>query len=208
MWKKWKTYSKISLLVLLTLLSIVILLVASKKEYSTVEAKEKIKESKKIKSSLQGESTINYLRFKEKILDVENFNDRETLTKSEENKVKLLIGNSKKELENNFYDIKIEVDNGIDIYINKLWKTKLNSNFCEEEYVSEVVDLLNECFYLNLDLAYKNKLKQSIMDNYIRIKKSLLDNKIPNIVNLQLDNVNFIYSEDKGRLRLKIEFVK
>ena len=208
MWKRLKTYSKISLLVLLVISSIITLLIVSKIECKSIKNNEnnKIKQDKKV--VLIKNKNTNYSKFKELLLEVENFNNREILQQYNQDKIKLLIGNSKKELENNFYDINIEIEDDINIYINKLWKIKPNNDFCEEEYVSELVDLFNECFCLNFDLAYKEKLKNNIIKNYIEIKQGLLNNKPPNVVNLKLDDINFVYCEDKGRLKLKIEFLK
>lgn len=208
MLKRLKTYSKLLLLVLFILISITVLIITSKIDSKTIEDKSKKITNTKVEKHIEINKNIDYSKFKENICDIDKFNQREVLLKYQNDKVNLLIGNNKKELENDYYDINIEVKDKIDIYINKLWKEKPNSNFCEKNYIYELVELLNDTFILKLDLAYKEKLVKSIEKNYIEIKKGLLEDKKKNLINLQLDDINFKYTEDEGRLKLEIEFLK
>lgn len=82
----------------------------------------------------------------------------------------LLIGNSEKELENNYYDIKVIEQNGkIYLYINKLWKTEFVEQLYEERYVNELVEyvacVVNKTYKLDT-VSFKN----AVVSGYIASK--------------------------------------
>lgn len=139
-----------------------------------------------------------------------NIPDREILLKSYEDKYELLIGNSINELENNYYDFYIEYikNKDINIYINKLWKLKINENLYDEKYIFEMIELINNIFSIKLSEKEEVKLSEIIIKNYTNLKKALLVDDKVNLINLQIDNLNYKFNADKGKLKLKIEYLK
>ncbi len=95
--------------------------------------------------------------------------DRELLKSNFENAV--LIGYSKKELENNFYDIKI-IKNDKSTYtiiINKLWKEQKEGKFqiYQQEYIKELELLIKRIF----KVESKDKIFDFILKGYLDSKE-------------------------------------
>ena len=84
----------------------------------------------------------------------------------------ILIGENKKQLENGYYDIKIEIenaekkDNKVKIYINKLWK-KFNSSLYEQVYAEEVASSINKIWKV---CDNTTDLKQFFINKYSESK--------------------------------------
>jgi len=80
----------------------------------------------------------------------------------------LSIGKSKNELENNYYDINIIIEERqIAIYINKLFKEFDRNILCDEIYVAKITDYILKIFNLNID---KNVFCQLIITEYELIR--------------------------------------
>lgn len=79
------------------------------------------------------------------------------------------IGKNKKEIENGYYDIRFcFMQDGINIYLNKLIKDDISENTIQEEYLEEIVYFLMSALNEeNLDM-----LKQSLYDEYSSLRKN------------------------------------
>lgn len=96
------------------------------------------------------------------------------------------IGYNKKELENGYYDIKINVDNNkVDIHINKLWKN-FNKLLYEKEYVIELVSSICDIFEIE-ESNQKEILINYIIDGYTKSKK--IDKEKEKINDLNVDKI-------------------
>lgn len=89
------------------------------------------------------------------------------------------VGNNKKEIENNYYDLKFSVSksgNGINIYINKLFKNALNENIYDDNYLAELVICINKIYNLGLNDNEIVEFKKYIKDIYLAIRTSYVEN--------------------------------
>ena len=92
----------------------------------------------------------------------ENISEREITLKSSE----IFVGNTKKEIENGYYDIKIYKENDVlKIHINKLWK-EFNSNLYENKYVSELANSISKL----VGISSYNDLEDYILEGYKKAK--------------------------------------
>ena len=88
----------------------------------------------------------------------------------------ILIGENIKQLENNYYDIKICMNSQnitIDININKLWK-EFNSDLYQEEYLNQLDKCISDILEIKLD---NSKLKKYILDGYKLAKNESKNNE-------------------------------
>ena len=92
----------------------------------------------------------------------------------------LLIGNNIKELENNFYDIKIiNTEYGIDIFLNKLWYKEYNKDFIQEDYLAKICRQIDNNFGVeNATEEFEYVLYKYIKENYTKIRKGAYVEKI------------------------------
>lgn len=153
---------------------------------------------------------LDYNKIEENINKRYNISDREILLKKYEDKYELLVGNNINELENYYYDFCIEYikNKDVNIYINKLWKIKINENLYNENYIYEMIDLVNNVLAIKLSEKEAAKLSEIIIKNYTNLKRALLVDSKVNLINLQIDNLNYNFSADKGKLKLKIEYLE
>ncbi len=78
----------------------------------------------------------------------------------------VFVGNSKKEIENGYYDLKIMLeDRNVKLYINKLWKV-FNQSLYEKDYVREVINSVFDIFEIN-QKKQKECLIQYITNGYL-----------------------------------------
>ncbi len=127
----------------------------------------------------------------------------------------ILIGNNKKEIENEYFDIKIFTSNNeVFIYINKLFKNfdsskyTINSIFIDKNYLNEIIELINIIFNLKLNDNEKEKISSVCFEKYMEIRSKInLDNVI-NIqkVNITISKFNFMISLYDNMLLLNIKF--
>lgn len=127
-----------------------------------------------------------------------NISDRYIL----ENENEISIGKNKNELENGYYDIKISVDDCINIDINKLFKDFDNNVLYDELYVNEVIDYIDKSTNLNLN---KYELKKEITSNYEIIRD--IDRNDGNEINKEIlnNNIKITVYEQNNILKLKLE---
>ena len=126
----------------------------------------------------------------EKIIQITEFNivDRTNL-KVEDT---IYVGNNLKELENNFYDIKITNEQyGICVYLNKLWYETYGVDYIQDNYLAQI------CRELSYKLNMKGEPEQFeyimykyIKDNYTKVRQ-----------NEEIEQI----SADKYNLQLKLE---
>ncbi len=108
------------------------------------------------------------------IIDISAFEIKDRVRLVKNNKV--YIGENLKELENNFYDIKISTLNtGIELTLNKLWRYEVNNEYIEDEYLIEIVDKIVELLEINNvkeDVSYE--LYKYIKQNFLKVKNNEL----------------------------------
>lgn len=108
------------------------------------------------------------------------FKDRIIICTSSSNELKLLVGNNQKELENDFFDIKIKMTNVIEtgdisitMEINKLWKELINSmEMYEEQYINEFLDLLDRLFLKKMTPEQREALYNYVVEQYLLVKNN------------------------------------
>lgn len=112
-----------------------------------------------------------------------NIDNREIL-KVDKN---LLIGYSKKELENGYYDLKIYEENDtLFMHLNKVWK-EFNDKLYEEKYVEQIVNSILNVFELNSKNAQK-EIYEYIIEGY-KVSKGLIDNNLSNEKGLKIESI-------------------
>lgn len=122
---------------------------------------------------------------------------------------KLLIGNSLKELENGYFDVKIKADNisGIYIYINKLYTSNFSDKLVyDKDYLTKIVSLMNQIFNFDLNQDQINCILYKIASNYIYLRKNYVEN-VDKLDQVIVDKFKIIMYIQKSVLVLKIEMV-
>lgn len=100
----------------------------------------------------------------------------------------ILVGNNKSEIENGFFDIKIIKEDKYCIYINKLFKEKIDiTNIIDDLYLNELVNTINNLFNMDLKEEDIRALKNIIKENYISIRKV---NNVDNVLSGRIMIVN------------------
>jgi hypothetical protein len=106
------------------------------------------------------------------------------------NKNVISVGKNLKEIENGYYDFKIDIQkHKIIIYINKLFKQDVYMNMYDDKYIDTIVNYINVLFELKLDI------KEYIIKNYTLIRE---------IKNLNKPK-HFIYDIKNSNVKIKIE---
>lgn len=84
----------------------------------------------------------------------------------------LLVGENRKELENGYYDFKIQTNsNEVVISLNKLWYERFGADYIQDEYLAKVCREVIRVLKYNGDkekLEYE--LYKYIKDNYVSVK--------------------------------------
>lgn len=86
-----------------------------------------------------------------------------------------LVGNNEKELSNGYYDVLFETsDEGVIIYVNKLWRNV----FSEKLYENEYVEFVSRCIWRYLtnekeNIQINDDIKRYIIEGYCSSKKGL-----------------------------------
>ena len=108
---------------------------------------------------------------------------REVLIKDE----KVFIGNNKKELENGYFDIKIEkIDKGIKLQVNKLMKNYIKDQIYDKQYLRELFNYLNNQFKYSLS---NEKFIEEVENIYLKLRTQIIENEYENII-FQDNNFN------------------
>ena len=134
---------------------------------------------------------VNKIEIKDKINKIElkefKIKDRLSITKNNA----IYIGNNEKELENDFYDLKIIVVEGaLKVYLNKLWHTQYGKDYIEDNYLVSICRELvknlefSKDEYLIDDANFEYVLYKYIKDNYIAIRSG------ENVKGIVLENVS------------------
>ena len=111
----------------------------------------------------------------------------------------VFIGETDKQIENGYYDIKAYIENNkcIVVHLNKFWKM-FDERLYEEEYITEMAESIKEILDINVPL---NEIYDYIISGYISAKSNSDNSK---------DNKEYILDLDgfviKGRI-LEKEFV-
>ena len=148
-----------------------------------------ISNKSKHKDEIQSDLIIDITTFKLK--------DRVRLIKND----KVYIGENLKQLENNFYDIKISTLNtGIELTLNKLWRYKVNNEYIEDEYLIEIVDKLVELMKIkNVKEDVSYELYKYIKQNFLKIKNGEV------VSNLELEEFKIHSKTVEGECVIYIE---
>lgn len=99
-----------------------------------------------------------------------NVDGRVTLKKDDA----IYVGNNLKELENNFYDIKIvNTKDGIVIYLNKLWYETYGLDYIQNEYLARICRELSDRLNVeNSSEQFEYLLYKYIKDNYVKVRQN------------------------------------
>lgn len=141
---------------------IIILFISNSKEYISIEHNKET-----------FEKYINFYRLNLERIDI-HINNRLIL----KNENEIIIGKSKNELENGYYDVRIVIrESFIEIYVNKLFKEFDSNSTYDAVYVNDIVGVVTDAFNLN---KLKSYLEGIIIENY----KIIRDNKRQDAYNL------------------------
>ncbi len=153
---------------------------------------------------------VNDIRFKDKKnkINIEEKIDIREIVKDrtlveEENKI--VIGNNEKEIQNQYFDIKIEVfSDNIKVFFNKLLKKNIVKDgiYVDEEYLYQVLNLIDNKYMLSLEDIKIKELVIIISDEFENFRKNLatINKKDLNID----DKYNFNIYTDENMLKLDI----
>ena len=107
-----------------------------------------------------------------KVLSVNNFNiDGRTVFKLGNN---IYIGNNLKELENGFYDIRLQnIDSGICVYLNKLWYENYGKDYIQDDYLARICrELCSKLNVQNNTEEFEYMLYKYVKDNYTKVRNN------------------------------------
>lgn len=122
-----------------------------------------------------------------------NIEDRSTLVKDG----KIYVGNNVKELENEFYDIKImNIEDGVEVYLNKLWYETYGDDYIQDEYLAKICrELSGKCSISNGTEEFEYLLYKYIKDNYLKARKeeTIQEIKVDDLtLNMKLTEENIV----------------
>lgn len=115
----------------------------------------------------------------------------------------VIIGRTKKEIENGYFDIKINTNKDyLEIYINKLTKEEKVTEYIVDEYLDELYKYIK--LLLNIE-DNEQVIKKCIFEEFSNLRNNLEiieENKKLKIINVE--NYNIEFSIEKNILKLKI----
>lgn len=117
-------------------------------------------------------SNKDIIQDRQTVLRIDNFNiEGRTTFKLEDN---IYIGNNLKELENGFYDIRIQnIDYGICMYLNKLWHETYGEDYIQNDYLAQICrELTSRLNITNNTEEFEYMVYKYIKDNYIRVREN------------------------------------
>ena len=116
-------------------------------------------------------------------IQITDFNIDNSVTLKKENN--LLLGNNTKELENNFYDIKItNTSEGVEVYLNKLWYENYGQDYIQDEYLAKICrELSSKLNVQETTEEFEYLLYKYVKDNYIKVRQG------ENIEEIQTDKL-------------------
>ena len=132
-------------------------------------------------------------------IDISAFKIKDRVRLVKDNKI--YIGENLKELENNFYDMKISTLNtGIELTLNKLWRYEVNNEYIEDEYLIEIVDKVVELLEIkNVKEDVSYELYKYIKQNFLKIKNN------ENVQGLELEEFKINSKTIEGECVIYIE---
>lgn len=186
----------------IAIICIVIMLILISLIYlNKVNSKEKLNLQSNSNNLFKNINCYNSYIINNKSKIIQNFENRYVLV----NNSFLYIGNNQKEIENGYYDIKIEADENsykyIQITINKLFI--LNTDFYDDNYIFKIVYLINYIFDFDFSVEQIESLKTSIIKNYEYLRKNYVEN-VDKLNKISISRYTIINSIQKGMLVLKI----
>ena len=113
----------------------------------------------------------------------------------------IYLGNSKKEIFNDFYDVKVvNKESSVDIYLNKLWYENYGQDFIQDEYLARICRKIIENFEpkSNKEEA-EYMLFKYIKDNYVQVRDNAEVQKV------EIENMVFSLVCDSSMAKLIIE---
>lgn len=151
-------------------------------------------------------ATKSYNKINEKIIyfnnwinfnESDNFDNLNKYMLINKQQKSILIGSNKKELENNYFDFKIFIENqeNVIIFLNKLSLNK--EEIYNEDYLNKIIKLIIKSFNIStndLENDKFNELKLQIVDNYKKIRSEYNEKIIVNYkseiggVKIEVDN--------------------
>lgn len=185
-----KTFNHISIFILILIL-IILFLIYSKKF-----------NSKKINKVDINNISQNINYFKSYIKNNKiNISNRYVFVGDNE----IIFGNNLKQVQNGYFDIKIYMENEqkISIEINKLYKEKFNDDMYEDDYVDNIVNIINDVFNFKLSSDEINYFKENIIKYYIDLRRNYVEN-VENLSNINIKSYNINFEIEKSMLILNI----
>lgn len=112
------------------------------------------------------------IKFNNEKLQITNFNISNRVTLIVDDAI--YVGNNQKELENNFYDIKIlNTANGVALYLNKLWYETYGDDYIQDEYLARICRELVTRLNVEGDAEQlEYLLYKYVKDNYIKVRQN------------------------------------
>ncbi len=131
-------------------------------------------------------------------IQITDFNIDNRVTLKKENN--LLLGNNTKELENNFYDIKItNTSEGVEVYLNKLWYEDCGQDYIQDEYLAKICrELSSKLNVQETTEEFEYLLYKYVKDNYIKVRQG------ENIEEIQTDKLSLKFELEDSVAKLII----
>ena len=131
-------------------------------------------------------------------IQITDFNIDNRVTLKKENN--LLLGNNTKELENNFYDIKItNTSEGVEVYLNKLWYENYGQDYIQDEYLAKICrELSSKLNVQETTEEFEYLLYKYVKDNYIKVRQG------ENIEEIQTDKLSLKFELEDSVAKLII----
>ena len=129
--------------------------------------------------------------------DISTFNINKRAKLVCENEV--LIGNNEKELENNFFDIKlITQDKSLVIYLNKLWYTSYGTDYIQDDYLAEICREISKTLAIE-NIEHEYTLFKLLKENFNKVKQEKFEK------NIQIEQFEIYLSNFDGMCKLEIK---
>lgn len=148
----------------------------------------------------EGESLLDISIYRVEEVIKRNITGREIIKLGEN----VLIGYSKKELENGYYDLKITMSREtLDIHVNKAWK-EYNDSLYEETYIDQIVNSIIDIFEMKTKNTHGyDKLYEYIYHGY-KVSKGLIDKNLNDDNKLNVEEVILRQRIENNELVLSI----
>lgn len=111
----------------------------------------------------------------------------------------LLIGNNIKELENNFFDIKLTIEEkSLVIYLNKLWYSSYDKDYIQSDYLAQICRQISKSLNVS-NIEYEYTLYKLIKENFSKVKHGKVKK------NVQDEQFEMYLSHFDGMCKLEIK---